>query len=110
MKNQLDFSTDALDQLNRLIAAASDPDDVERVADQLELCLRWYDPRNDPDHTMNCGSVAEPGLLPAPHYSALMIAVAPLRYYFMVDDSVRPFIMKVVRVEWMLAVADPGAP
>jgi hypothetical protein len=110
VRNQVDYSIGAADQLSRLIAAAGDPDEVERAVDQLEVCLKWYDPRLDPDHTTNCGDVSGPGLLPAPHYTALMIEVFPLRFFFMIDDTVRPFIMTVVRVEWVLRLVDPNAP
>jgi hypothetical protein len=110
VRNQVDFSIDAFDPLTRLIAAATDPDEVERAANQLELCLQWYDPRLDPDHTTNCGDVSGPGLLPAPHYTALLIEVFPLRFFFMIDDTTRPFIMKVVRVEWVLSVRNPNTP
>lgn len=110
MRNRVDYTTDAYDQLTRLIAAATDPDEVERAVAQLELCLEWYDPRNDPRRTMNCGPVEGPGLLHAPHFTALRITVPPLHFYFEVDDRARPFIVTVVRVEWVLALADPDAP
>jgi hypothetical protein len=110
MRNQVEFSTDANDHLTRLRSVATDPDEVDRVADQLELCLTWYDPRTDSDNTMNCGPVSGPGLLPAPHFTARMISVTPLRYYFEVDDTARPFIMTVVRIEWVLSLVDPNAP
>lgn len=104
MRNRVDYSTDANDQLGRPIAAATDPDEVERAAAQLESCLVWYDPRLDPDHTTNCGDVSGPGLIPAPHYTALMIEVAPLRFFFMLDTVTHPFILTIVRVEWVLGV------
>jgi hypothetical protein len=110
MKNLIDYSTEAYLQLSRLKAAATDPDEVERAVEQLELCLRWYDPRLDPYNTMNCGPLSGPGLLPPPHYTALMIKVPPLKLYFMVDDAVHPFMMTVVRVEWVLGVVDPDNP
>jgi hypothetical protein len=103
----VEYGTDAFDQLSRLIAAATDPDEVERVAAQLEACLQWYDPRLDPHNTTGCGPVDGPGLLPAPHYTAFVIEVRPLRFYFEVNDKARPFIMRVVKVEWVLAVTDP---
>lgn len=39
MRNQIEYTFDAFDQLTRLTAAASDPDEVERVAAQLEGCF-----------------------------------------------------------------------
>ncbi|MBY0456572.1 MAG: hypothetical protein K2V38_04490 [Gemmataceae bacterium] len=87
MRNQVDYTISAFEQLNRLIAAATNPDEVERVAAQLEQCLVWYDARLDPDHTTNCGDVRGPGLLPFPHFTARSIEVAPLRFYFMTDRA-----------------------
>ena len=105
MRNQVDYSVSGLDDLNRLLAAVADPDEVERVMAQIEQCLTWYDPRLDPTNTTNCGSVSGPGLLPAPLHTALRIEVAPPRVFFVVDDKIPPFIMTVVRVEWMLRAA-----
>ena len=107
MRNQVDYTATAYDQLTRLIDAATDPDEVRRVSDQLDACLRWYDPRLDPDNTTNCGRVDGPGLLPAPHHTARRIEVVPLRFYFEVDDKVHPFIMTVVRVEWVFGLVNP---
>jgi hypothetical protein len=108
MRNLVEYGVDAYDQLARLTAAATDPDEVERAAAQLEGCLEWYDPRLDPHNTTGCGPVDGPGLLPAPHYTALRLTVPPPRYFFEVDDRARPFIMRVVKVEWVLAVAAGG--
>ncbi|MCI0702599.1 MAG: hypothetical protein L0241_16065 [Planctomycetia bacterium] len=110
MRNQVDYSTDAVLQLNQFVAAANDPDEVERAAERIDYCLAWYDPRNDPFNTVDCGTVEGPGLLSVPHHTALRITVAPLRMYFEVDDTARPVIMTVVRVEWVLSVADPNTP
>ena len=107
MRNQVDYSADAYDQLDRLIAAATDPDEVERVALQLNECLVWYDPRLDPDTTTDCGPVDGPGLLPAPHFTARRVTVPPLRFFFEVNDQARPFIMTVVRVDWELGIFNP---
>jgi len=107
MRNLVDYSSAANDDLDRLKAAAADPDEIERVVNQLELCLRWYEPRLDPFTTTSCGAVTGPGLLPAPHYTALSIETYPLRFYFKVDDSIQPYIMTVVRVEWVLALLPP---
>lgn len=110
MRNQVDYGVAAADQLDRLIAAATDPDEVKRVADQIEQCLVWYDPRLDPDTTTNCGPVDGPGLLRVPNFTARRVVVPPLQFYFKVDDSVRPFIITIVQVDWLPTVVDPDAP
>jgi hypothetical protein len=73
MRNLVEYSIGGFDDLARLRVASLDPDEVDRAVDQLEICLIWYDPRTDPDHTMNCGKVFGPGLLPAPHFTARLI-------------------------------------
>ena len=110
MSNQVDYSIAGLADLNRLKAAAADPDEVELPAAQIESCLEWYDPRLDPDTTANCGPVAGAGLLSAPHHTARMIEVYPLRFFFEIDDTAQPYIMTVVRVEWVLRAVDPTTP
>jgi hypothetical protein len=110
MRNLVQLTSDAFDQLGQLEAAASDPDEVNQAADRIEECLRWYDPVSDPDLTDGCGPVDGPGLLPAPHYTARAITVPPLRAYFEVDDQARPFIMTIVRYQWTPSVFDPGQP
>jgi hypothetical protein len=110
MRNQVDLTQDAFDQLHRLVVTASDPDPVNRAADQIEECLRWYDPVGDPDTTDRCGSVEGPGLLPAPHYTARAITVPPLRAYFEIDDRTRPFILTIVRIQWIPTLFDPTGP
>ncbi|MBX9626089.1 MAG: hypothetical protein K2X82_19990 [Gemmataceae bacterium] len=108
MKNHVDWSVGGCDDLDRLKAAVADPAEIDRLAAQAEDCLAWYDVRNDPDTTTNCGPVdLRTGQLRVPHHTARSVRVPPLRFYFTIDDRHHPYIITIVRVRWVLRVGRP---